>query len=141
MPRVPYVCDPKAYVEHYGGGLPTFRGEVVQEGYGLGNIISGFFRSLIPLASKHVVPLIKRSAGAVGKSLLRSGANVMKDVILEKKDPKSSLKRHAKTSLEDLISHVGKELNTQKGSGYKKRQCKKKRLQQHSKQINKDIFS
>ena len=59
MPRVLYVCDTRAYQEHYGRGLPTFQGGVIQEGYGLGNIIGGLFRSLIPLATKHIMAVLK----------------------------------------------------------------------------------
>ena len=140
MPRVQYVCDPLAYQEHYGRGLPTFQGDVIQDGYGLGNIIGGLFRSLIPLATKHIVPVLKRTAGAAGKSLLRSGANVAKDVILERRGLKSSVKRHGQTSLQDLVSHIGKELNTSQKGGGSRRPCKKKRrLQRKAK--DSDIFS
>ena len=119
MPRVQYVCDPRAYQEHYGRGLPTFQGDVIQDWYSFGNIIGGLFRSLIPLATKHIMPVLKRTAGEAGKSLLRSGANVAKDVILEQKGLKSYVKRHGQTSLQDLLSHIGKELNTsKKGAGY-----------------------
>ena len=137
MPRVPYICNPKAYQEHYGHGLPVFQGDILQEGYGLGNVISGLFRTILPIASKHVLPVLKRTAHSAGKSLLRSGANVIRDVALEKKNLKDSLKRHAKTSLHDLLTSVGEDLTTsQKGSGYR---CKNRRFKRNRK--NKDIFS
>lgn len=146
MPRVPYVCDPKAYCEHYGRGLPTFQGDILQEGYGIGSFLSNLFRSFIPLAKKHIVPALKRTATAAGKSLLRSGANVAKDVILERKDIRNSLKRHGKQSVDDLLEHVGQELNNrQKGSGYKA-PCKKRRKapknkKNTSKSSSRDIFA
>ena len=133
MPHVPFVCNPKAYQEHYGGGFPVFEGEIIQEGYGIGNVLGGLFRTLVPLASKHVLPALKRTAKTAGKSLLRSGINVVKDVALEKKNLKDSLKRHAKTSVEDLLDSFAK---SQKGSGYR---CKLKRLQKKRKV--QDIFA
>ena len=135
MTRVPYVCDGKAYREHYGRGLPTFHGEIIQQGYGIGNLLGGFFKSLIPLASKHVAPILKKSAASAGKSLLRSGANVIKEVALEKKNLKDSLKRHAKTSLEDILQDV---VGGQKGRGLR---CKKTKRLRKSKKSSKDIFS
>ena len=136
MTKVPFVCNPKAYQEHYGAGLPTFQGEVIQHGYGLGNIISGLLRSIVPLAQRHVLPVLKKTAEAAGSSLLKSGVNVVKDVALEKKNLKESLKRHAKTSLEDLLHSVGQDIVAkQKGRGFK---CKNKRI---GRKKAKDIFT
>lgn len=141
MPRVPYVCNPHLYREHYGRGLATFQGDVMQDGYGLGNIIGGLFRSIIPLATKHVLPIIKTVASAAGKTLLRRGANIAKDVILERKGLKSSVKHHGKRTLQDILSSVGKEVNrSQKGSGRRGGPCKKKRRLGRKPKTS-DIFS
>lgn len=133
MPHVPFVCNRKAYLDHYGRGYPGFEGEIIQEGYGIGNVLGGLFRTLVPLATRHVLPVLKRTAQTAGKSLLRSGINVVKDVALEKKSLKDSLKRHAQTSVEDLLDSIAK---SQKGSGYR---CKLKRLQKKRKV--QDIFA
>lgn len=136
MPRVCYVCDRNAIQQHYGGGLPVFRGDPFQQGYGIGNLISGLFRQAIPLLSKTLIPALKSTAKHAGKTLLRSGANVMKDVILDRKDLKQSVKRHAKSGLDEILGNIG----TQKGRGFKLT-CKRKRMSPAKhKQKKKDIF-
>ena len=137
MPRARYVCDRNAIREHYGGALPVFRGVSVQQGYGIGNLISGLFRQAVPLLSKTILPVLKSTAKRAGKTLLRSSANVMKDVILDKKDLKQSMKRHAKSSLDEILDNIG----NQKGRGFNLT-CKKKRRKSpvKLKYKKKDIF-
>ena len=140
MPRVAYVCDPKAYRDHYGHGIPVYSGDIIQHGYGgLGGIISGLFRRTIPLLARTILPLIKHTARKAGKTLMRSGVDVVKDVILNKKDLKQSLKRHAKSGLEELLGDLATSpRKQQRGEGYK---CKLKRQRKkRSKQARKDIF-
>lgn len=92
MGRVPYKCDPDAYVQHYcqkgGGSPPYFKGHLTQRGYG--NILGSLIRSGIPLVKKVMKsPLAKR----IGKEALRTGTRVLDDYLLQKKPLKESLKK------------------------------------------------
>jgi len=137
MVRAQYVCNPRLYKEHYGGGLPTFIGDVTQDGYGIGGLIAGLFRGLVPLLSKSVVPILKTTAKAAGKSMLRSGANVVKDVVLEKRNLRESLKRQAADGFDNFIDEMGYiHRKNQTGHGYPcNRRKKVKRIR-----VEKDIF-
>ncbi|MED5363038.1 MAG: hypothetical protein VX790_02535, partial [Bacteroidota bacterium] len=57
----------------YGGNLPAFHGVRVQRGYGLGGLLKGLFRA--------AVPLFKQGAKTVGRTALKTGAKVAKDVL------------------------------------------------------------
>ena len=60
----------------------------------------------------------------------------MKDVILDRKDFRHSVKRHAKSGLDEILDNIG----TQRGRGFKLT-CKRKRLSSAKKrQKKKDIF-
>ena len=137
MPRVAYVCQPKAYCDHYGHGyLQPFTGDLVQEGFGVGGLLAGLFRKILPLLKNTVLPAVKRAAKHVGKNLLTSGAHVVKDVILEKQNIKHALKRRTKDALHKIIGGIGKG-KAQTGKGYitKKKVCRAKRSK-----LKKDIF-
>lgn len=124
---VAYVCNPKAYKDHYGHGLDrTFVGSIVQDGYGLGGLISSLARQAIPL----LLPILKRTAKTAGKTLVKHGSNVLRDVVLEKKNLKQSLKRHATSGLSDILEDLGKQ--TGKGRPLCKSQKRRK--------LNRDIF-
>ena len=125
---VPYVCNAEAYKEHYGHGLNrAFVGDIVQEGYGLGGLISGLVRRAIPF----VLPILKKTAKSAGKTLVKRGSNILKDVVLEKKNLKQSLKRHAESGLGEILEDLGKQ--TGKGRPF----CNKKRKRQ---KVKEDIF-
>ena len=102
-------------MEHYGHGLRTFVGEPQQYGSGLGNFLAGLFRRAIPLFSRHVAPALKSVAVKTGKNILRSGAQVAKDVIIEKKNVKDSVKRRAKSGLHNLIEEIGNQSGQGRG--------------------------
>jgi flagellar motor component MotA len=114
MPRAPYQPDRNKYHIHYGRGLPVFHGEMVQSGYGLGNLLSGLFRSALPILTKTVlpalkrtaVPILKRTAKHVGKSLLKSGGKVLSDVIVHKQNLKKSLRERGGQSLQELSHSI-----------------------------------
>lgn len=123
-------------VQHGRGfQLTPFMGKRHQRGYGLGNIIGGLFRSVIPLLK----PVLKSVARNVGKRMLKGGINVAKNVIKGGKI-KQALKREANESMSDLtsdaISYVGSKIKKQKGNTTRKK--KKKRL---SHGARRDIFS
>lgn len=49
MGKIRYNRDcRKLHHLHHGSGHPVFRGELMQEGYGVGGLISGLFRKAIP---------------------------------------------------------------------------------------------
>ena len=137
MVRAQYVCNSKLYKEHYGRGLPTFIGDVVQDGYGIGGVIASLFRGLVPLFSKSVVPVLKTTAKAAGRTMLRSGANIVKDVVLEKKKLGDSLKRQAVEGFDNFIDEMTqRQHRSQTGQGYPcKRRKKTKRIR-----VERDIF-
>ena len=63
-------------VYQQGGMLPGFMGARMQKGYGLGNVLKGFFRNALPFA--------KTGAKILGKTLLKTEANIAKDVVKSK---------------------------------------------------------
>ena len=60
--------------------MPYFSGPVVQRGYGIGGIFSRIFRAAVPLFKK-AAPVLKSAAKTVAKEAVRSGADVLDDVI------------------------------------------------------------
>lgn len=61
------------YLAQAGSGMgDIYSGPIYQKGYGLGSFLGGLFRS--------VLPLLKRGGMAIGKEVLNSGANFMRDV-------------------------------------------------------------
>jgi len=112
-----FVPDRRAYHRHYGGALPVFRGTVYQEGYGLGNIFGSLFRS--------VLPILKTTAASAGKTLLRSGAQALGDIVSGERDVASALKHHSMEGLKnvgkDVLTNISSTLNPeQSGSGRRK---------------------
>ena len=61
------------YLQQVGHGLPVFHGSSAQRGHGLGNILGALFRS--------AVPLLKRGAKTLGKEALRTGVEIVGDVV------------------------------------------------------------
>lgn len=137
MPKAAYVCEPEAYCHHYSGHgyIPTFTGDITQQGFGIGGIFANLFRRVLPLLKQNVLPIVKRAAGQVGKNLLTSGANVVKDVVLEKQNIKQSLKRRTKDALHNIIDNIGDSNQTGKGFVRKRKVCPVKR-----RKLTKDIF-
>jgi len=60
-----------------------------QYGYGLGGILARLFRTT-------VVPLLKKGAKTVGKRVLETGAKVAHDVIVDRQDLGSSVRKRAR---------------------------------------------
>ena len=135
MRRAPYVCNGQMYRDHFlgqvGGGGDYFQGDLVQEGYGLGNVLGGLIRQALPLALKYGKPLAKRSA----QELLKTGTNIVNDVVIKKRKPITSIKSHGLQSLQNIVSQTGKgsKKSSKKRKGSKAKRCNLKRLR-------KDIF-
>ena len=70
-----YCCDAQKalytdyYVNQAGGALPVFQGSRGQRGHGFGSVLSGLFRS--------AVPMLKR----IGKQALTTGAYIASDML------------------------------------------------------------
>ena len=75
-----YCCDKsrKLYEDYYvnqggGGGMPYFAGARRQRGHGLGSLLSGLFRSALPL--------LKQRAMYLAKKVLSTGAQMAGDLL------------------------------------------------------------
>ena len=64
-----------------GGVQNVFRGPMYQQGYGLGGYFKKFFRWLMPIAERHVMPHIKSGIETVGKKAVESASRIANDTI------------------------------------------------------------
>ena len=82
-----YCCDEnRNYYEQYyadqcGNGMNVFQGARGQRGHGLGSVLSGLFRSALPMIKNF------------GKQALQTGLNVATDVV-QGNSFKDSLRKH-----------------------------------------------
>jgi hypothetical protein len=117
-----FRCNDALYQKYYSqtgqGNIPVFRGELYQSGYGIGGLLSGLFRSIIPMLGRTVKPLLKTGARALGKAALRAGKQVLKDSGTGKQTLKQSVRQAAKKELARLgkqgVSHVIEHFQTKK---------------------------
>ena len=87
--KKPYCCDEsRAYYERYydrqqkgQGDFPVYVGRYMQRGHGLGNMLRSLFRRALPFM-KAAVPHV-----------LRTGANVVQDVVSGKTWKQAAIKR------------------------------------------------
>lgn len=141
-----YHPNSQVYLNYYtsqagGGDLPKFRG---QAGYGLGSLLSGFIRHIIPLGFKtlvrHVAP-VARSAFNIAKPHLKTAATeltaeaarqITKRLATKQEDEQSGgRKRKTKPAVRKKSTKKGRKSNMQTG-GRKGNKSKKKRAM-HSK--------
>ena len=139
MVRAKYVPDTKFYNEYYsqhGGSanLPVFSGRVIQKGYGLGGLIAGLARSVIPILTKNVtplmsrgikyaMPLVKKGAKDIGKHVLSSGVKEIADVLNNKTTAKSAMtrqKKEMKRKLAEVITDTPRSKRKRKSKQRKK---------------------
>ena len=77
--RKKYCCDANKhlyesyYLDQSGSGVPVFAGSRGQRGHGLGSLLSGFFRSALPM--------LKRGLATFGKHALKTGLEIANDVV------------------------------------------------------------
>ena len=107
-----------------GNGVPIFQGYRGQRGHGLGSILSGFFRS--------AMPILRRGLSFFGKEALRTGARIATDVA-----DGQPLGVAARRRVGERINEIVPGLIAQSGSGKRRRRIKSKRRQ---KVVKKDIF-
>jgi hypothetical protein len=107
-----------------GNGVPIFQGYRGQRGHGLGSILSGFFRS--------AMPILRRGLSFFGKEALRTGARIATDVA-----DGQPLGVAARRRVGERINEMVPGLIGQSGSGKRRRRIKSKRPRKVAK---KDIF-
>jgi hypothetical protein len=119
---------------HYGSGHPVFKGDLMQEGYGLGGIISGLFRRAIPIFA----PILKEGAKTIGKVALKTGRNVLADVVNDKSSFKDSLRKRVGEALSADIIKEGNLTNKPQNQSKRRKTTSKKYIAH--KRNKKDIF-
>ena len=129
--RVKYTPNPKLYDEYYtqqsGFGIPVYIGGM--RGKGLGSVLNGLFRA--------VVPLFKRGGKALLKEGMSSGLQVAQDV-LSGQNLKEAVKRRAQVGGQRLLKRAIGQFNAPPGEPATKR-IRRRRSVKPSKRVS-DIF-
>ena len=131
--RQRYCCDAQKalftdyYVNQAGGALPVFQGSRGQRGHGFSSVLSGLFRS--------AVPMLKR----IGKQALTTGAYIASDMLDGKKFNESARNR-VRQGINSFLPSG--DVSEQSGSGRRRRVVKRKRTIKHRKNFKRlrDIF-
>ena len=115
-----FCCDASSrmYAEHYaqsGYGMPVFAGYRGQRGHGLGSMLSGFFRSALPI--------LKKGLGFFGKEALRTGAMIATDVA-DGQNIGDSAKRRIGERINEFVPGVF----PQSGSGYGRKRKRSRKI-------------
>ena len=133
--RRKFCCDASRsmyedyYMQQSGSGLPVFQGSREQRDHGLGSMLSGLFRS--------AVPMLKRGLATFGKHALKTGLEIAGDVSEGKSFRDSARDRIVPTILPGIKRFAEDELfNNQSGSGKRR-----KRVKRLIKRKSKDIFT
>ena len=132
-----YCCDAQKalftdyYVGQAGGSLPVFQGSRGQRGHGFGSVLSGLFRS--------AMPMLKR----IGKQALTTGAHIASDMLSGKKFSDSARSR-VRQGINSFLP-PDDDVSEQTGEGRRRRTTKRKRKpskkhQKKSKRRRHDIF-
>jgi len=149
-----YCCESSRgmYEDYYarqsGSGGPVYQGSQGQRGHGLGSMLSGLFRS--------AMPMIKRGLSFFGKHALKTGLDVANDVVAGSTF-RDSASRRVPEGINRFVSSAG--FTNQSGSGrrgrkrkrasrstvnklrIKKKKTSKKNKNKRKKIIHDDIFS
>jgi len=125
------------YINQSGGSGevgPVYRASFrVQRGNGIGSFFRGLFR--------FVKPLLYSGAKAVGKEALKTGSNIITDML--NKDPEQPVRNIFKNRFIEAKDNLEQKIKKMTGSGLGlKRKRKKKNAQSQSKRRKvKDIFT
>ena len=98
MRIIKYYPNTKGIEHHYcqsGGNIPVFVGSPIQRGSGLGQILSGLFKRALPILKKKVLPAV-----------VRSGKEVLSDVIINKKGVKQALLDTGKNRISEFVGNT-----------------------------------
>ena len=113
--KVNFCCDASRnmYEDYYtnqdGGEMPVFVGTRRQRGHGLGSMLSGLFRTV-------VMPFLNRNSGALVGNVLKTGAEMVGDLVRGKTFKQSLEKRMPKA-----IKTTAGDIYWQSGFGKRKR--------------------
>ena len=116
-----FCCDSSRglYEDYYmaqsGSGMPVFAGSRGQRGHGLGSMLSGLFRS--------AMPMLKRGLALFGRHALRTGAQIANDVA-DGESFGNSAKRRVSEGIKQL--NPSEFFSTQSGSGKRKTKSRKR---------------
>ena len=89
------------YLRQAGSGLSVYTGHRFQQGSGLGNILGGLARM--------VIPVLKRTGKSLLREGLRTGVDVLGDVV-DGSDIKDSLKKRVRSSGSRVLRKTAKSL-------------------------------
>ena len=98
-----FCCDAGhgMYEDYYkrqsGGEMPDFAGRRYQRRHGIGSMLSGLFR--------RVVPFIKDNVKNIGANLLKTGTDIAQDMIQGKKF-KQAARRHMPAALKQTVRDI-----------------------------------
>jgi hypothetical protein len=108
------------YTRQCGGNMPVYVGARFQRGHGLGSILSGLFR--------RILPFFRSNAKNFATNLLQTGAEVVGDVFDNNKKFGESLKERIPQGIKRTVQ----DLKFQSGSGLgQRKKCKR---------LKRDIF-
>lgn len=118
------------YARQSGSGMPVYAGSRGQNGYGLGSIFGGLFRS--------AMPMIKQGLSTFGKQALKSGLEVVSDLADGK-----SFKESAQNRFREGIKSFATDMRAQSGNGVGRKRRRKRSLKSKPKKKKRshDIFS
>ena len=97
---------------HYGSGLPVFRGDVRQEGWGLGGLLGGLFRQAIPI--------LKPMASSIAKAALKTSGRVLSDVVSNKKPLKDAVKDRFLETIDEALTKKSRQVKRRRGTKRKR---------------------
>jgi len=125
------------YLQQSGSGLPIFQGSRGQRGHGLGSMLSGLFRS--------AVPMIKRGIATFGKHALKTGLEIASDVADGASFKDSAKARILPSILPGIKRFADEEIfSNQSGSGRRRKTSKRRKSSKRRKIVkrksSKDIF-
>ena len=116
------------YVNQAGGSFPVFQGSRGKRGHGFGSVLSGLFRS--------AMPMLKR----IGKQALTTGAYIARDMLAGKKFDESA-KSRVRQGINSFLNPE-ETVSEQTGNGRRRRSVKRKRNTKSQKNFKRarDIF-
>jgi hypothetical protein len=119
------------YMKQSGTGMPVFIGSRNQRGHGIGSVLSGLFRS--------AAPMLKRGLATFGKHALKTGTQILSDVV-DGQSLGESAKRRIKQGIKEFISPSS--FSQQTGNGRKRTHRRKtsKKPKKNKRRRYGDIF-
>ena len=118
----------------FGGVENVFKGPMYQQGYGLGGYFKKFFKWLIPIAEKHVMPSIKSGLETIGKQAIDSASRIASDAV-NGRNIQEAAREHVSQAIDNLKSKAENKLA---GNGKKRKKFNLQKI--ISKKQQKDIF-